>query len=87
MLVVKRWNAPDETLRQLLSQRNCHGQCTFTFISTDMPGSKSTCRRGSTPALRSIEIFTGTRWVTFVKLPEALFGGINENCEAVFAPI
>ena len=35
----------------------------------------------------SIEIFTGTRWVTLVKLPDALLGGMSENCEAVLAPM
>ena len=27
----------------------------------------------------SIEILIGTLWVTFVKFPDALDGGINEN--------
>ena len=33
-----------------------------------------------------MEILTGIRWVTFVKFPEALFAGINENTEAVVEP-
>ena len=33
-----------------------------------------------------MEILTGIRWVTFVKLPEALFAGINEKTDAVVEP-
>jgi hypothetical protein len=34
----------------------------------------------------SIDILTGIRCVTFVKLPEALFAGIRENTDAVLEP-
>ena len=35
----------------------------------------------------SMAIFTGTRWVTLVKLPEALPAGISENCDTVDCPM
>jgi len=57
------------------------GLYNVTLTTTDIPGSSDT---GASPAM---EIFTGTRCVTLVKLPEALFGGISENWAAVFVPI
>ena len=35
----------------------------------------------------SILILIGILWVTLVKLPDALLGGISENSDAVFVPI
>ena len=34
----------------------------------------------------SIDTLIGTRWVTFVKFPDALLGGISEKRDAVFDP-
>ena len=50
-----------------------------------MPGRKTA--GGAAGAICAIVTFTGTRCVNFVKLPDALFGGMSENSDAVFAPI
>jgi hypothetical protein len=52
-------------------------RCSVT--TTDSPGRM----RGSVAAGPSSRIFTGTRCVTFVKLPVALSGGSSANCAPV----
>jgi hypothetical protein len=49
-----------------------------------MPGSKSIFA-GCPPVLKMVS-FKGILCETFVKLPDALSGGISENCDAVLFP-
>ena len=57
------------------------------LIKTDMPTIMLNEDTLLPFSVLSIETLSGTRWVTFVKLPDALLGGISENCDAVFEPI
>ncbi|MCX5753068.1 MAG: hypothetical protein NTW97_05410 [Candidatus Krumholzibacteria bacterium] len=59
-----------------------HFPFTRIFTSTDMPGRRLKGSPAESGRGASIEILTGILWVTLVKLPEALFGGISENCDA-----
>jgi uncharacterized membrane protein YadS len=53
------------------------------FIRTDIPDKILNEEISLSLSALSMEILIGMRWVTFVKFPEALFAGINENTDAV----
>src|SRR5512140_1236903 len=57
------------------------------FTNTDIPDKIFNEEISLRSSVLSIEILIGTRWVTFVKLPEALFAGISEKTDAVEEPI
>ena len=86
MFMVQRRQLPKCLRAEAVKMEDAHGYLVLIRTSTDMPGRSSI---GNSPAGRFcvIDILTGTRCVIFVKFPDALPGGIRENCDAVDLPM